>query len=87
VTKCPVRLEAVKIRRADAPCDAIQLGVVPGNGEGNGRVQQRAEVVGVVGVFPEIVQVDQQPFADSLLQAGIELIPVSGGNRDRCMES
>jgi hypothetical protein len=72
----------VQIDRADASRDAIQLGIVPGNGERDGRIQQRAEIVRVVRILPEIVQVDQQPFANALFQAGVELVAVAGGDGD-----
>ena len=64
------------------PGDAVELRIVPGDGERDGGVQQRAEVVRVVGELPEIVGVHQEEFADGLLEAGIELIAESGLNGD-----
>ena len=54
--------------------DAVQLGVVPDDGERDGGVEQRAEVVGVVRVFPEVIRVDQQELAERLLETGVELV-------------
>src|SRR5882724_7793997 len=54
---------------------------MPGDRERDRRVQQRTEIVSVMRVLPEVVGVDQQEPADSLLKAGVELIAVSGSKR------
>ena len=74
VSERPVRLEAMNVGGAHAARDAIEFGVVPGDREGDGGVQQRAEVVGAMRELPEIVGVDQQVSADGLLEAGVELV-------------
>jgi hypothetical protein len=81
VPEGPVGLETVEIRGADAPGDAVELRIVPRDGERDRRVEQRAEVVGVMRVFPEIVGVNQQDFADGLLESGVELVAEAGLNR------
>src|ERR1041385_7762360 len=53
----PVGLEAVEIRGADTASDAIELGVVPGDRERDGGVEQRAVVVGAMRVLPEIIRI------------------------------
>jgi len=53
VTERPVCLEAFQVRGADASGYAIQFRIMPGDRERNRRVQQDAEVVGVVRVLPK----------------------------------
>lgn len=47
---------------------------MPGDGKGDGRVEQDAEIVSVIRIFPKVIAVDDQPLADALLKANIELI-------------
>jgi len=53
---------------------------MPGDRERDRRIQQRAEIVSVMRVLPEVVGIDQQGTCDRLLKAGIELIAVSGAS-------
>src|SRR5579859_5843521 len=74
MAKSIVRLEAVKVDGAQASGDSIELGIVPGNGKGNRGVEKNAEVVGVMCVLPEVIGIQQQPFADGLLKSSVELV-------------
>src|ERR1700694_2841145 len=56
---------------------------MPRDRERNRCVQQGTEVVGVMGVLPEVVNVNQQKFTDCLLYARIELVTETGLNCDR----
>src|SRR5579864_1003716 len=57
---------------------------MPFDGEGNRRVAQDAEIVGIVGVLPDVFSVEHEVSSKSLLQAGMKLIAESGpeGRRD-----
>ena len=57
---------------------AGNLGVMPVDGEGDGRVAQHAEVEGVVGVLPDVLAADDDVLAEGLLQAGVELVAEAG---------
>src|SRR5690242_18550901 len=74
VTECPISYETMEVRRAHTTRDAVQLRLVPRDGKRDGRVLQRAEIVSVRCVLPEIVGVDQQILPDRLLQAYVVLI-------------
>ena len=56
-----VSLESVNIDGADARGHAVEFRVVPGDRKRDRRVEQDAEVVGVVREFPEIIGIDDQP--------------------------
>src|SRR5260370_28695230 len=58
MTEVQVSLESMQIDGADASGDAVQFGVVPSDGKGDARVEQYAEVVRTVSVFPEIIGID-----------------------------
>ena len=60
---------------------AGNLGVMPVDGEGDGRVAQHAEVEGVVGVLPDVLAADHDMLAEGLLQAGMELVAEAGLQR------
>src|SRR3954447_14626946 len=81
MTKRPVRLEALESGCAQASRDPVKLRVMPRNRKGNGGVQQRAEVEGIVRILPKIVGVDQQELSKRLLKTGIELVPEARLNR------
>src|SRR5208282_5783868 len=55
----PVALKTLQVNGAGAAGDAVVFRIVPGDGEGNGGIQQRAEVEGVMGELPEVIGVDQ----------------------------
>src|SRR5580692_3389534 len=57
---------------------AVELRIVPGDGESDGRVEEHAEIVCVVGVFPEIVGINNEPLSDALLEPSIVLVPIAG---------
>jgi hypothetical protein len=48
----------VNIRYTQAAGDAVELGIMPGNGKGDRSVEQDIEVIGVVGVFPEVIAIE-----------------------------
>src|SRR5262245_42561011 len=56
---------------------AVNLRQLPRNREGDWRIQQHAEIVGVACAFPEIVGVNHDVLADALLNANIELMTAS----------
>ena len=58
---------------------AGDLGVVPVDGEGDGRVAEDAEVEGVVGVLPDVLAAEDGMLAEGLLEAGVELVADSRG--------
>ena len=74
VPECPVGLETVKIRGAHPAGYAIQLRVVPSDRECDRGIQERAEVVRVVRVFPGIICVYQHELTNGLLETCVELI-------------
>src|SRR6185369_15237322 len=78
VAEGPIGLESAQVGGADPAGDAVQFRLVPGNREGDGGVQQGAEIVAVVGVLPEVIGVQQQIAAEGLLQAGVELVASAG---------
>ena len=57
---------------------AGDLGVVPVNGKGDGRVAEDAEVECIVSVLPDVLATDDDIFADCLLKTGVEFIAVTG---------
>ncbi len=75
-----VGAEVVVTRNLDVQCVAGNLGVVPVDGEGDGRVAEDAEVEGVVGVLPDVLAAEDHVLAEGLLQAGVELVAIAGGH-------
>ena len=61
-----------------AQSEAGNLGVVPVDGERDGRVAEHAEVEGVVGVLPDVLAADDEVFAEGLLEAGMKLVAEAG---------
>jgi hypothetical protein len=57
---------------------ARDLGVVPVNGEGDGRIAEDTEVEGVVGVLPDVFAADDDALAEGLLEAGVKLVAEAG---------
>ena len=47
---------------------------MPFHGKSDRRVAEDAEVISVVRVFPDVFGIDNQVFAESLLQPGVEFI-------------
>ena len=63
---------------------ARNFGVVPVDGEGDGCVAKHAEVERVMSVFPNVLAAEDEVFAQSLLEAGVEFVAEAGdfGCRD-----
>ena len=53
---------------------ARNLGVMPVDGEKDGRIAQNAEVEGVVRVLPDVLAADYDILAHGLLESGMELV-------------
>jgi len=51
---------------------------VPADGEGDGRGAEDGEVVGVVGVLPDIVGGEDGEAGEGLLEAGVEVVAEAG---------
>jgi hypothetical protein len=51
---------------------------MPVDGKGDRRVAQHAEVEGVVGVLPDVLSADDDPLAEGLLKASMELVAEAG---------
>ena len=68
----------MKIRQAYPNRRPMNLGTIPSNREENGRVQEIAEVIPVVSVFPKVVGIDHQVLAKGLLEAGVKFITLPG---------
>ena len=51
---------------------------MPFDREKDRRITEDTEVVGAVGVLPDVLAVDHQEFANGLLQAGMEFIAKAG---------
>src|SRR5260370_22683804 len=73
--------EAVKIRHAHAYGRPVNLRIFPSDREEDGRVAERAEVIRVVRIFPQIIGVHHRILSKRLLEAGIKLVSLAGANR------
>ena len=80
MAEVPVGDETLQVGGTHPSAEAGHLRVVPGDGEGNGGVEQGAEVVGVVSVLREVVGVHQHETANSLLKSRIELVAEAGAD-------
>src|SRR5258708_2406999 len=69
------------VGKAHAHGRSIDLRTLPRNGKENRRVTERAEVIRVVGVLPQVIGVHDEKLPKSLLKAGIELVALTGANR------
>jgi len=69
------------LRHTDADGEAINLRLAPLNREGKRRVEQDVEIEIVVGEFPEVRAVDDDPAVNGLLEPGFEVIAAS---RNEC---
>ena len=78
-------LKAMEVGSGNARRHAIQLGLPPGNGKRDRRVEQNVEIVSVAGELPEIFGVHHQVFADTLLKPGVVLIALPRAERCRCV--
>ena len=70
--------DAMRLGNIGAKREARDLRVIPFDGEGDRRCTQDAEVVGVVGVLPDVVSAEDEVFAEGLLEAGMELVAEAG---------
>ena len=70
--------EAFDFGEVGAGCEAGNLGVVPLDREGDGGGAEDGEVVGVVGVLPDIVAADDEVLADGLLDSGVDFVAEAG---------
>src|SRR5271155_1063337 len=66
--------QVVEVRDIRAEREARDLGVMPVNGKGDGRIAQDTEVEGVVGVLPNVVSTEYEVLPRRLLEARMELI-------------
>ena len=80
-----IRLEPVNVSGAETPGHTINFGIVPGNRECDGCVEQNVEVVGVVRVFPEVIAVEQQVRSELLLKSGVELVAEARRDGNACL--
>src|SRR5205823_2533004 len=76
-----VPLEAPDICRAEANRNAIQLGFWPSDRKSNRRVEENAEVIRVIGKFPEVLAIGFDVFAEGLAQSDVVLIAMAGLER------
>src|SRR5271163_3521954 len=75
------RGEAVEIRDVSAKGVAGDFGIVPLDGESDGRRAEDAEVVAIVRVLPDVLAVNHQIFSEGLLQAGVKFVAKAGSER------
>ncbi len=68
------RAESVEIRDAGANGVARDFGIVPLHGKENRRGSKDAEVEAVVGVFPDVVAINNEILAEGLLEAGVKFV-------------
>ena len=69
-----VGAEPVVLEQVDPAGNAVDVRVIPRNREGDGRVEQDIEVVGVGRVFVEVPEVGHDPSAERLLHADLHLV-------------
>src|SRR2546430_2584414 len=67
---------------AGARGQAVDLGMIPGHREEDGRVEQHVEVVSVVGALVEVADVSDEPATQALLRTDFRLVALPG--RGRC---
>jgi len=82
----PAPLTCGRKKRAgdtDAPGETRNLGSVPCDREEDRRVPKNAEIVSVVGIFPNVLSRKDHIFPESLLQTGVELVAPTGGEGSR----
>ena len=71
----------MEIRDGTANCESRDLGPVPLDRESDRRVTKNAEIVGVVGVLPDIFAVENKKLPEGLLQAGMKFVAKAGRDR------
>ena len=73
--------ESVEIRHTYPAGKSRDFGVVPRDWEENRRVAQNAEIVPIVGVFPDVLTGEDNIPPEGLLHPSVELIAPAWGNR------
>ena len=68
------RAEAVVLDEIDLAREAVDLRMVPGDRKHDRRIEEHAEVVGIVRALDEIPEVSHDPAAKCLLDAELALI-------------
>jgi hypothetical protein len=76
--KDDLRGEVVDGGNVQAAVEAGNLGVVPADGEGDWSGAEDGEVVGVVGVLPDVVGGEDGVAGERLLEAGVEVVAEAG---------
>src|SRR5712664_4246403 len=72
--------EAMKIRHTHAYRWPVNLRAFPSDREKDRRVCERAKVIRVVRIFPQVVGVHHHVLSKRLLKAGVELVALAGTN-------
>ena len=77
----------MEIRDGPADCESRDLGAVPLDRESDRRVTEDAEIVGVMGVLPDVFAVENKILPEGLLQAGMKFVAKAGrdGVRRTCV--
>src|SRR5882724_7121664 len=75
------RRESMEVRHAHASGKSWNLGVVPFDRKRNGSASQHAEIVSIVGIFPDKFAGEHYVLPESLLQASVEFIAPSRAER------
>ncbi len=68
------RRQSVEIRHRSADCESGDLGPGPLDRESDRRVTKNAEVIGVMGVLPDVLTVENEVPPERLLQASMKFI-------------
>ena len=69
------------VGQVDARREAVALRQMPRDREGDRRIQDHAEVIGVASALPEVVGVDHDVTPDALLNSDVELMTAPGFER------
>src|SRR5579883_1633217 len=67
----------MQIDCTDTSGNSVHLRIVPRDRKRYRRVEEHAEVERIVGVFPEVIAIENDPALDSLLEAGVEFVPIA----------
>ena len=70
--------EVVDLGDVETAVEAGDLGIVPADGEGDGRRAKDRKVIGVVGVLPDVVGGEDSVAGECLLEAGVEVVAEAG---------
>src|SRR5882724_4205495 len=75
------RRESMEIRYTHTAGESWDFGTVPCDWEKDGCVSEDAEVVGIMGVLPNVLAGEDQIFSGRLLQSDVEFIAPAGTQR------